>query len=275
MLRHVEVQLQTPVDEIQPHLDPRWAALVESHPRSSVFHTPEWLEALRRTYHYTPVAFIRGPTCGPATSGMVFCRVDSWLTGHRLVSLPFSDHCEPLAHDAEEVQALLSEARKAASGLKYLEIRPCFGEFAAAPDFRPYTRHCLHALDLTPTLDELYASFHRDSVQRKIRRAGREGLTLDEGRSDLLLQQFYELLLLTRRRHGLPPQPFAWFRNLVECFGDRLTIRVARKGDRAIASILTLRHRETLVYKYGCSDARFHPMGCVFRTILNTDSDPS
>ncbi len=38
-------------------------------------------------------------TCAPdapLTDGVVFCEVDSWLTGRRLVSLPFSDHCEPL-----------------------------------------------------------------------------------------------------------------------------------------------------------------------------------
>ena len=35
-------------------------------------------------------------------------------------------------------------------------------------------------------------------------------------------------------------------------------IRVARKDGVAIAAILTLRHRGTVVYKYGCTDGRFH-----------------
>jgi lipid II:glycine glycyltransferase (peptidoglycan interpeptide bridge formation enzyme) len=35
-------------------------------------------------------------------------------------------------------------------------------------------------------------------------------------------------------------------------------IRLARKGGVPIAAILTLRHRGTVVYKYGCSDDRFH-----------------
>jgi lipid II:glycine glycyltransferase (peptidoglycan interpeptide bridge formation enzyme) len=76
-----------------------------------------------------------------------------------------------------------------------------------------------------------------------------------------MLKQFYELMVLTRRRHRLPPQPLAWFRNLVECFGDRLVMRVASVDNRAIAGILTLRHKQTMVYKYGCSDARFHNLG--------------
>jgi lipid II:glycine glycyltransferase (peptidoglycan interpeptide bridge formation enzyme) len=55
----------------------------------------------------------------------------------------------------------------------------------------------------------------------------------------------------------------AWFRSLGACFGERLTIRVASKDDRPIASILTLRHKETLVYKYGCSDEAFHKLGAI------------
>ena len=55
----------------------------------------------------------------------------------------------------------------------------------------------------------------------------------------------------------------AWFRNLVICLGDRLTIRVLSKDEQPIASILTLSYKNTLVYKYGCSDARFHNLGAM------------
>jgi hypothetical protein len=54
-----------------------------------------------------------------------------------------------------------------------------------------------------------------------------------------------------------------WFRNLVECLGNRLTIHVASKDRRPIASVVTLQHRETLVYKYGCSEATYHSSGAM------------
>jgi len=38
-------------------------------------------------------------------------------------------------------------------------------------------------------------------------------------------------------------------------------IRLARKDGVPIAAILTLRHRGTVVFKYGCSDERFHHLG--------------
>jgi len=68
-------------------------------------------------------------------------------------------------------------------------------------------------------------------------------------------------LLLTRRRHGVPPQPVEWFRNLIACLGDRVKIRVALHGGHAIASLITLAYGRAVVYKYGCSDAEAHHLG--------------
>ncbi len=253
-----------PVYEIHPLEDPRWTRFLESHPHSSVFHTSNWLEALRRTYHYTPKAFTTSPSGVSLANGLVFCEVHSWLTGSKLVSLPFSDHCEPLLQNGEDAGALLSIVRETmfAGKFKYAELRPRFLKLESQSEFSPHSKYATCTLlDLRPSIEELYSNLHKDSIQRKIRRADREHVLLDQGQSELLLEQFYELLLLTRRRHRLPPQPLAWFRNLIACFGPRLTIRVARVDGRPIASILTLHHKQTIVYKYGCSDDRFHNLG--------------
>jgi hypothetical protein len=57
------------------------------------------------------------------------------------------------------------------------------------------------------------------------------------------------------------PQPKSWFHNLIACFGDSLLIRVTFKDKQPTAAILTLQHKGTLVYKYGCSDTRFNNLG--------------
>ncbi len=68
-------------------------------------------------------------------------------------------------------------------------------------------------------------------------------------------------MVQTRRRQRLPPQPIEWFRNLIACLGEQLRIRVAFHGGNAIAAILTLRHKNEIVYKYGCSDTAFRNLG--------------
>src|SRR5215469_16644907 len=81
----VEGGSQAVVCEIDPLADTRWDELVALHPNSSIFHTHGWLEALRATYGYRPVVYAttRGAQLEEA---VVFCRIESWLTGRRLVS---------------------------------------------------------------------------------------------------------------------------------------------------------------------------------------------
>jgi CelD/BcsL family acetyltransferase involved in cellulose biosynthesis len=226
-----------------------------------VFHTTGWLEALQRTYGYEPVALTTSPPGSNLENAIAFCRVRSWVTGRRLVSLPFSDHCDPLAGTedlATLTEALLVEQRE--RGWRYIELRP---SRATPPQagFGESDTFFLHLLDLRPGPEALLAAFHKDSVQRKIRRAEREGLNCEEGRSEELLRRFYRLLVMTRRRHQLPPQPFDWFRNLTACCRESLNVRIASHRDRPVAGMITLQHRHTVVYKYGASDAAFHALG--------------
>jgi Acetyltransferase (GNAT) domain len=252
--------------QLDPIQDPRWAHLVQTHCKASVFHTVAWLRALRRTYGYEPVAFTTSPPTSELKNGIVFCRVHSWLTGRRLVSLPFSDHCEPLCDSAEDVNFLIRYVQTALEhgDWKYLQVRPINEDFSQAGDgigCLPSAVYFLHTLDLRPDLDTVFRGLDKDSVQRRIQRAGRAGLVERCGRSEELLKEFYGLFVITRRRQRMPPTPYAWFRNVIDELGEALEIRVAYKDETPIAAIITLRLKEIVYYKYGCSDARFNQFG--------------
>lgn len=252
--------------QIDPTKDARWAELLEKHPKAGVFHTVGWLQALRRTYGYQPVAFTTSAPNRELTNSVVFCRINSWLTGRRLVSLPFSDHCEPLCDSDEDLSFLIRYLRtvREPQSWKYLEVRPIVEGFADASEtntFRPSARYFLHVLDLSPNLTDLFQSFDRDSVQRRIRRAERAGLVEKCGRSEELLSDFYSLFVVTRGRHNLPPMPYSWFLNLIRYQGGALEIRVAYKDEIPISAILTLGFRKTVFYKYGCSARKFNRFG--------------
>ena len=95
------------VHQIDPFQDLRWPDFVNRHPRASVFHTRGWLETLVRTYSYSLVAFTTSAPTSELNNGVVFCQVRSWLTGRRMVSLPFLDHCEPLVSEPSDLEFLL------------------------------------------------------------------------------------------------------------------------------------------------------------------------
>jgi len=252
-----------PVYQIQPLRDARWDALLERHPSASVFHSRAWLEALRRTYGYEPIAYTTSAPGAPLNDGLALCRIESWLTGRRLVSITFSDYCEPMLRRPEELQFFVQKLQEESdTGLwRYIEVRPLEALCASIPSGCATAKYTLHRLNLKPDLQTLFLGFHKDSIQRKIKRAEREGLTCQTGTTESILGAFYRLLTITRRRHGVPPQPKIWFRNLIECFGPALQIRLAFKGRIPIAGMLTIQHKDTLVYKYGGSDTLFNNLG--------------
>ena len=180
-----------------------------------------------------------------------------------MVSLPFADHCEPLMESADDRKELLGSLLQAfkKEHWKYIEIRPSNSDLLNEPGAKKSSSFFYHVVDLRPNLDVLFQGFNKDSIQRAIRRGERQELTYEEGRSESLLRDFYCLMFKTRKRHKLPPQPIAWFRNLILCLGDRLSIRLASTNGRPVASVLTLSHQDTVVYKYGCSDSNFHNLG--------------
>ena len=195
------------------------------------------------------------------------------------MSLPFSDHCDPLVDDETDVGSVLLAVQHelCKNGLRYAEIRPTHELSAVTVRSESIYTYCSHQIDLKYDMDTLFRRCHKNSTQRKIRRSEREGLKYEEGRSEILLEHFYRLLLLTRRRHNAPPLPKRWFQNLIDCFGRALKIRIAFKDSTPISTILTIQHKDALLYKYGCSDAQFHPLGAMqflfWRSIVDAKRD--
>jgi CelD/BcsL family acetyltransferase involved in cellulose biosynthesis len=247
---------------LDPLSDPRWTEFLSRHASASVFHSAPWLDAIQRTYGYVPIVYTTSAPGTPLSNGIVLCQIRSWLTGRRMVSVPFSDHCEPLLDGPEAAAAIMQELKSTvdAGKWKYVELRPV-SELPAAGGAAQSAAFYLHMLDLGPEADEVLRGTHKSCVQRAIKRAEREGVVCESGRSERLLNAFYRLTLQTRRKHRLPPQPIEWFRNLVACMGDQMQIRVAFKDGKEIGSILTMRYKTMLVYKYSCSDANFLHLG--------------
>src|SRR4029077_9431508 len=166
-------------------------------------------------------------------NGIAFCRISSWLTGRRMVSLPFADHCEPLLESDEASKELIDFLRSSIkeNRWKYIEIRPRSSTLLAQVSSQEKgSAFCFHVIDLNAPVEDLFRSLQKSSMQRSIRRAEREGLVCEQGRSEALLSNFYGLMLKTRRRHKLPPQPISWFRNLSACLGERLKFHLALKN---------------------------------------------
>jgi lipid II:glycine glycyltransferase (peptidoglycan interpeptide bridge formation enzyme) len=263
------------IHQLSPIEDARWNEFLLRSSEASLFHSSQWLNALRQTYGYKPVVYTTAKPEEKLQNGLVLCEVESPLTGRRLVSVPFSDYCQPLADSHEDLCLLFKsvEEQVSHSGWRYFEVRPLTPTGIARPNWQTSAVYLHHQIDLEPDIDAIYRNLHRDSVQRKIRRAERDGLKYAIGTAEPLLDAFFQIMVQTRRRHGVPPQPKKWFRSLVESFGESLQIRVAFHGSEPVAAMMTIRHKDTLVYKYGGSDVRYNKMGGMHLLYWNSIQD--
>src|SRR5208337_164761 len=153
-----------------PTLDSRWDHLVASHPQASVFHRTGWLRALAKTYGYRPVVVTSAPPGQQLSDGIAFCEIRSWITGPRLVSLPFSDHSQPLLNEKFDSLDLSNWLQTARSRFrwKYVELRPVSARPEWGRALETSQSFWLHTLSLAPRIERLFSNMHKSSIQRRI-----------------------------------------------------------------------------------------------------------
>jgi hypothetical protein len=219
---------------------------------SSFFHGRAWAKVLAQSYGYRPVYFTEKEGCLAAVIPMM--EVSSFLTGKRAVSLPFTDYCEPLVPHVEVskvlLEAIIQEGRR--RQWRYIELRGGADFLGDGPASTWFYRH---VLDLMPGEATLYKSL-RDSTRRNIKKAEKEGVTVRFETTLEALRDFYRLNCLTRREHGLPPQPWHFFANLHEeiLSKGKGAVALAAFRGHSIAANVYLHSNGEAIYKYGASD---------------------
>jgi hypothetical protein len=238
-----------------PRTDAGWDRLVASHPSANVFHTSAWANVLAKTYGHRPV-YLRCSQFDRLAALVPMMEVRSPLTGVRGVCVPFADFCEPLLFGAADPSRVCDAIAKVARSRRweYAEIR---GDTSEDSSFAGKATFLAHILDLRQGLDACAHAFS-SSVRRAIRKAERSDLEVDASSTLESMRDFYQLHARTRRRLGLPPQPFAFFQHIQREIIDRglgLTV-VATRESKPIAGAVFLKLQNRALYKFGASDER-------------------
>jgi len=245
---------QTPVVTrvVDPLSIADWDAQIARIEGASFFHTAAWARVLEGTYGYKPLYLVSTQE-GSIRGLLPLMEVNSWVTGKRGVSLPFSDECPPIGSG---VGALVAEMRRMGEerGWKYWEVR---GGEAPEAGAEPSISFFEHSLQLGA--EEKIFSGLEGSVRRAIRKAEKEGVSVEVATSLEAVRTFYELHCRTRQKHGVPPQPFEFFANfqrhvLAHNLGF---VVIARHGGMPIAASVFVHFGSEAIYKYGASDEKF------------------
>lgn len=239
------------MERIDPLAGDAWDAAVLAHNEHSIFHRSSWAKVLAETYRHRPF-YLKFPLCGTLVPIM---EIRSPLTGRRGVSLPFSDFAGPLwGKGADPLQIYRELANIAVEqNWRRLEIRD---DRIPPPVATPSVTYETHDLDLRAGIEALEASL-LPAVRRAFRKSARSDLRVRVETTPEAVSEFYALHCRTRRRHGLPPQPIAFFRSIARHLIEPGLgfVVLARSGDRPVAGALFLHSGQRAIYKFGASDA--------------------
>jgi lipid II:glycine glycyltransferase (peptidoglycan interpeptide bridge formation enzyme) len=198
--------------------------------------------------------------------------IRSFLTGKRGISLPFTDFCDPIVLNGIPFPDLLNCITEYGQkhDWKYLELRGG-QKFLNSQHLTLNTRHSTldihlpcsstyygHTLDLVKGERQIFSGL-RDSTRRNIKKAVKEGIKVEISQSPDSVQEFYRLNSISRKDHGLPPQPYSFFKKVYEHIlaNDFGFVVLASFESKAIAGDVYFHLKEKAVYKYGASDKTF------------------
>jgi hypothetical protein len=233
--------------------DPRWMDFILTCPQANIFHHPSWIQLMHECHGYSASILAVCGDSGNIRAGLPFMKVNSFLTGRRWVSLPFSDYCNPLYGDEAALEELTCQLVRTFQShpLKKIEIRWRLPEHV---EIQQVSEFVLHAIQLDPDPAQVSKRFKRTHLQN-IHTAEERGVKVEFGDQLKHLEAFYDLQLETRRRHGVPAQPWKYFELLWHHIvrAGMGFVLLATKNDEYIAGMVYLGWGRTLVAKYAAS----------------------
>ncbi len=249
---------------------PEWDHFVARHPKGVLFHLSSWKQVIEASFPHMrgQVAVVRAADRGDILAGIPVYDVRSWLLGNRLVSIPFASLCDPLVQDRahwDQLMPLIDAHRTAQGGVPF-ECRTW--QQPEAPPVRdaacPYETSLHHWLDLSSGLDAAYSSFSRTAIRRMISRSVKSGTVVRHATTEADVEEFYRLLIISRRRNGLPILPYPFFLSIWRILpaAQRSFILASRDG-RTVAAIFSLGFGRTFTMEHSGEEDAIYGSGIV------------
>lgn len=228
-----------------------WDAYVAVHPQATPFHSRAWCDAITQATGH-PCHLVTARDAGGALTGILpLHHIRSPLFGQALVSSGFAVDGGILADDAAVAATLAKGAAEMARslGVPSVELRG-----GPQPEGEGWCRE-----------EGVYAGFARDlaadddaellAIPRKqraeVRKVLESALTVTTGRDADERRDHYRIYATSVRNLGTPVFPKKLFDAVLDAFGGDADILTVRKDGRAVASVLSLYWRGTVMPYWG------------------------
>jgi hypothetical protein len=248
--KNLDMQARTQL--ISPD-DQRWLDFITSHPDATIFHHSAWINIFPKCFNFRPLVLIVLDNNDMIRAGVPFMKVKGIIRGLRYVSLPYTDYCQPLSIDDESIRKLANWFFKAYQDRvgQRIELRWNYPENGSNHKIFSKIKHTIQLNKDPDLVVKNFKRTHRQNIQTALRR----GVRVEWGNQIEHLRKYYCLQLETRRRHGIPVQPWSFFNEIgTSIFQKNLGfVLLAYIEDECIAGLVCLHWKKHLIAKYSAS----------------------
>jgi FemAB-related protein (PEP-CTERM system-associated) len=231
-----------------------WKTYVGSHPEGTYFHLPQWQAVIKESLGHKPFYIFARNEEGKLCGVLPLFRVGSALTGSRLVSLPFSTACGPIADSSDTTEALVEKAKGLCDEMRcqYLEIRtmrPLSLGLEVSEFFHTYVLELSESRSVWEGVDR--------RARQAVAKARKQGVVVRVDDSERGLELFSHMNLRNKRGLGSPTYPIQFFKAMRQHMNSHFRIYLAEVEGKVVAGAAVTSFKGVTDYGCAASDSRY------------------
>jgi hypothetical protein len=243
--------------DARPEPPADWTPFVRTH--GSFYHEPEWAQALASAFGFRPT-FLTARSGRDVVGVLPLVEVRSLLGKRRLVSLPFSYAAGPATLDPEADLALSDAALALARerGIGRVELKRLGTSAPVAAGFTRTSHYSTFLVSTAEGEEGLWPRLHAGSTRRGIRKAEREGVSVERAIDEESWRLMATLQAASSHGHGLPAPPSDFFAITCRALQAKglSDLSVARSARGApLGAIVLWKGARSWIYAFGASRA--------------------
>lgn len=241
-----------------------WDEFAENHKFGTIYHSTTWMNILKKNFNVWEMILCEYNN-DSIMGGMPFLLHNNIIRGKRLICITSAQACNPLVNSQDQFNKLNSflSGYIKKERIKFVEIRT--DESFVFQFDRYYTLNTdffTFILDLNIPYEEIKKKYHRSCILKPLNRLDPNQFKLVNSYDEKLLKEFYFNYEAMRKEHGLLPQPYAFFKGIVENLAVKNQVDIFHllHNDKVISSVINLKFKEKYTYEYGATNKEFKSM---------------
>jgi len=221
----------------------KWNDYVSRHPQASPYHHFSWRKTIENAYGHQCYYLLAENTDKEIVGVLPTVSITPPFMAGKLCALPFCDLGASLASDKTVEEQLISKAIDIARQYKLHTV-----------EYRSSQNHTINEdvdkslskalkvrmlLELPETSEALLAGF-KAKLRSQIKKAIKNGLTVETGRSDQMIDEFYDVFSHNMKDLGSPTHSKKWFAEIKNNYNQNMLISIVKYEGLPVAAGIIL-----------------------------------